>query len=229
MLSDEDVESEISKYKSSSETFDMSTNEKIQYWKNKFEKFGVTPFQMAGILSAMKTECSLNPLGAVNKYELKHGSETTKGWENAGEGTIGFTTWSTKLKFIKKFNNHPLREGEKITEDKNEYAKASTRHICDLSDNDQALITFLFYENLINKTKDLDLNYTIAEFYLQKAGRGHSAETDAYKKAIATGKKYQETHRRHGHIAASKVNQFLKSIDNSKNMMKALGYESNIS
>jgi hypothetical protein len=105
-------------------------------------------------------------------YELsgKSNNTSTHGWSGAGEGAVQFTHWSTKQKLIKKYNEDSRREGPKLTTDQNTYNKSTTRHISDLSENDHALLTYLFYEDLIKKHDDSDFYNLFGSFYLRKAG-----------------------------------------------------------
>ena len=81
-----------------------------------------------------------------------------------------FTHWSTKQDLIKKYNADPRREGPKLTTDQNIYNKSTTRHISDLSENDHALLTYLFYEDLIKNHNNDDFYNLFGAFYLRKAG-----------------------------------------------------------
>ena len=187
---------------------------KVNFWFNKFQKLGFSKDQSIAIIVSMNEECALNPKGAVNRLEFEGKGNTESGWAGAGEGTISITHWNTKKRLITLFNKDPRREGSKLPETKSEYAKNDSRHICDLSDNDAALITAIYYNNLKNKT-NLNFNDTIAEFYLDKAGRGGSAEKtqgSPYDKAVARAKDYQKVHYEQGHINSSKLNKFLMSL-----------------
>ena len=155
--------------------------DRFKYWMHRFSKFGLDVNQQFVLTLMMKEECDLRPKGTVNKHELKGKSDNkaTHGWANAGEGNVQFTTWATKSELIKMYNKSNLREGPPLTLDKNEYSKNETRHIVDLSDNDLALMTYLFYNNLYNskvidktKNKNMPLEELAATFYLHKAGQG---------------------------------------------------------
>lgn len=155
--------------------------DRFKYWMHRFSKFGLDVNQQFVLTLMMKEECDLRPKGTVNKSELKGKSKNkaTHGWANAGEGNVQFTTWATKAELIKMYNKSNLREGPPLTLDKNEYSKNETRHIVDLSDNDLALMTYLFYNNLYNakvidktKNKNMPLEELAATFYLHKAGQG---------------------------------------------------------
>jgi hypothetical protein len=75
---------------------------------------------------------------------------------------------------IKSFNADS-RSKKKLATTWETYSLSGPR-IIDLSLEDAALFTIKFYQNLINKTKDADLDTCVAEFYLEKAGRGGSAK-----------------------------------------------------
>ena len=201
---------------------------KAKYWMQQFERFGITPEQQIAIVAAMSTECNLEPKGAVEKKELAGKGNTKAGWAHAGEGSIGFTHWETKRKIIERFNADPRRKGPKLPVTEVEYAKNNARHIVDLDDEDHALITYLFYENLLNKTKNLNFNDLMGEFYMEKAGRGFGQRKGAgstpYQKAVYTGKVYQRSHAKMGYIKASKTNTFLKSLNNAKVLADGLGF-----
>lgn len=70
------------------------------------------------------------------------------------------------------YNADPRREGPKLSTDESEYAKNESRHIADLSDKDHALITYLYYKPLIDKTQGMNFADTVASFYIQKAAPG---------------------------------------------------------
>lgn len=203
----------------------VGNTDREKYWMSKFANYGLSDYQQLALLAAMRTECGLKPMGAVNKYELNHKGNTKGGWAHAGEGTVGFTHWDTKKKYIDMFNADPRRKGAKLTNIESEYAKAGTRHIADLDDDDQMLMTYLYYKPLIDRTKnETDFKNIMAEFYLQKAGRGFAKTGTSYERAVATGKHYQKTHAKQGHIKASQTNQFLKSLERATQMAQSLGY-----
>lgn len=205
------------------------TPERAKYWMDKFAKYGVTEKQQIAIVSAMMTECGLNPVGAVEKKELAGQGNTKKGWAHAGEGAVGFTHWSLKKKLIEKYNAHPNRQGPKLSTDEAEYAKSSSRHIADLNEDDHALLAYLFYQPLLEKTAgETDFNNIMAEFYMEKAGRGFGqrpgAGTTPYEKAVYTGKVYQRSHEKMGYHKAAKVNGFIKALNYAKDLGEQLGY-----
>lgn len=199
--------------------------DKIKYWADKFAKLGFTAQQQIAVVSSMMQECGLKPKGSVEKKELSGGGNTKKGWAHAGEGGVGFTHWGLKSRLIKEYNNHPLRKGPKLAESEAEYAKTNSRHIADLEDDDQALMVAIFYKNLLNKTQSLNLQDTVAEFYMEKAGRGYGANVKGsrYDKALHTGKVYQNSHRKLGYIRASKTNGFLKALADAEGVSQKLG------
>ena len=203
----------------------MKTSDREKYWMSKFADYGLTQYQQLALLAAMRTECGLKPVGAVNRYELEHKGNTKGGWAHAGEGSVGFTHWDTKKKYIDMFNADPRRKGEKLTNIESEYAKANTRHIADLDEDDQMLMMYLYYKPLIDRTKnETDFKNLVAEFYLQKAGRGFAKTGTSYERAVATGERYQKTHAKQGHTKASQTNQFLKSLEQATQLAHALGY-----
>ena len=203
----------------------MKTSEREKYWMSKFANYGLTQYQQLALLAAMRTECGLNPVGAVNRYELEHKGNTKGGWAHAGEGATQLTHWDTKKKYIEMFNADPRRKGEKLTTVESEYAKANTRHIADLDEDDQMLMMYLYYKPLIDRTKnETDFKNLVAEFYLQKAGRGFAKTGTSYERAVATGEHYQKTHARQGHTKAAQTNQFLKSLEQATQLAQSLGY-----
>ena len=199
--------------------------DKIKYWADKFAKLGFTPQQQIAVVSSMMQECGLKPKGSVEEKELSGRGNTKKGWAHAGEGGVGFTHWGLKSRLIKEYNNHPLRKGPKLAESEAEYAKTNSRHIADLDDDDQALMVAIFYKNLLNKTQSLNLQDTVAEFYMEKAGRGYGAKVkgSSYDKALYTGKVYQNSHRKLGYTRASKTNGFLKALADAEGVSQKLG------
>ena len=203
-------------------------SERAQYWMQKFANLGADTNQQIAIVSAMVTECGLNPRGSVEKKELAGQGNTKAGWAHAGEGAVGFTHWDLKQKLIKQFNNDPRRKGKPLPTSEQDYAKNNARHISDLDDDDQALITAIFYQNLLNKTKGMNFDDRVGEFYMEKAGRGFGQRKGAgntpYEKAVYTGKVYQQSHAKLGYHNAAKTNTFLKSLDYAKGLANQLGY-----
>jgi hypothetical protein len=105
-----------------------------------------------------------------------------------------------------------------------EYANPNARHIANLSDEDHGLLTNLYYKKLIDRTKgETDLRNLVAEFYLQKAGRGNVTGNTAHEKAVAKGKMYMKSHAKQGYTKASQTNQYLKSLDRAVFLAKELG------
>lgn len=199
--------------------------DRIKYWADKFAKLGFTPQQQVAVVASMMQECGLKPKGAVEKKELQGKGNTEAGWAGAGEGALGFTHWDLKSKMIKAYNNHPNRKGPKLSEIKSEYAKSSSRHIADLDDDDHALMVAIFYKQVLEKTKNMNFEDLIGEFYLEKAGRGASGKkgTTSAEKAFNRAKDYQVAHRNLGYVRASKVNGYEKAIADAKSVSQKLG------
>lgn len=197
---------------------------RAKYWFKEFDKYGMTPIQKIALITAMNTECGLNPVGSVNKEELTKGLNTKGGWAHAGEAAFGITTWDTKKKYIDLYNADPRRIGPKLSNIESEYANPNARHIANLSDEDHGLLTNLYYKKLIDRTKgETDLRNLVAEFYLQKAGRGYFKTGTAHERATNTGKYYQSVHAKQGYTKASQTNQYLKSLDRAVLLAKELG------
>lgn len=198
--------------------------DRARYWFKEFDKYGMTPIQKIALITAMNTECGLNPVGSVNREELTKGLNTKGGWAHAGEAAFGITTWDTKKKYIDLYNADPRRIGPKLSNIESEYANPNARHIANLSDEDHGLLTNLYYKKLIDRTKgETDLRNLVAEFYLQKAGRGYFKTGTAHERATNTGKHYQKVHAKQGFTKASQTNQYLKSLDRAVLLAKELG------
>jgi hypothetical protein len=92
-------------------------------------------------------------------------------------------------------------------------------------------MTYLYYQKLLKRTEGLNFDDTIAEFYLEKAGRGYGkgagANATPYEKAVYTGKRYQKFHADQGYAKASKTNVFLKSLNYARNLASQVGYNQN--
>lgn len=203
----------------------MKTSDREKYWLGKFANYGLTQYQQLALLVAMRTECGLNPVGAVNKYELEHKGNTKGGWAHAGEGAIQLTHWDTKKKYIDLFNADSRRKGDKLSNIESEYAKANSRHIADLDEDDQMLMMYLYYKPLLDRTKDeTDFKNIVAEFYLRKAGPGKYTTGSAYDRAVKRGEDYMKTHAKQGHTKAAQTNQFLKSLERATQLAQSLGY-----
>lgn len=184
-----------------------------RYWMDKFASLGCSPEHQIAIVSSMYGECGLQPKGAVERKELAGKGNTKKGWAHAGEGAVGFTHWSLKRDIIAKYNADPRRKGPKLSTDEAVYSRPDSRHIVDLDDDDHALMAYLFYEDLIKRTVGMSLNDTVAEFYLQKAGRGFGGKSGtSHDKAMRAAAVYQKSHAKLGYTAASKVNTYLKQL-----------------
>lgn len=197
---------------------------RARYWFKEFDKYGMTPLQRVALIAAMNTECGLNPVGSVNREELTKGLNTKGGWAHAGEAAFGLTHWDTKKKYIDLYNADPRRKGPKLSNIESEYANPNARHIANLSDEDHGLLTNLYYKKLIDRTKgETDLRNLVAEFYLQKAGRGNVTGNTAHEKAVAKGKMYMKSHAKQGYTKASQTNQYLKSLDRAVFLAKELG------
>lgn len=201
--------------------------ERAKYWMNQFSRFGINSVQSLALVSTMLGECGLNPKGSVNRKELEGKGNTKKGWAHAGEGAVGFTHWSLKKRLIEQYNKDPRRKGPKLTTSESEYEKSTTRHISDLENEDHALMTYLFYKDRLNATKNYDFNNLIGDFYLEKAGRGFGnrkgAGSTPYEKALFTGKIYQESHKKLGYLKAAKVNTFERTLDQARSLATQLG------
>ena len=198
--------------------------DRARYWFKEFDKYGMTPIQKIALITAMNTECGLNPVGSVNKRELTEGLNTKGGWAHAGEAAFGITTWDTKKKYIDLYNADPRRVGPKLSNIESEYANPNARHIANLNDEDHGLLTNLYYKKLIDKTKgETDLRNLVAEFYLQKAGRGYFKTGTAHERAVNTGKYYQKVHAKQGYTKAAQINSYLKSLDRAVLLAKELG------
>lgn len=203
----------------------ISNADREKYWIGKFSNYGLTQAQQLALLAAMKSESDLKPTGAVNRYELNHKGNTKGGWAHAGEGAIQLTHWDTKKKYIDLYNADSRRQGERLSNIESEYAKENSRHISDLNDDDQALMTYLFYKPLLDRTRnEKDFKNIVAEFYLEKAGRGFATEGSAYDRAVKTGKRYQQTHAKQGFANAASQNQFLKSLEYAAGLAKHFNY-----
>lgn len=194
-----------------------------KYWMNKFANLGCSPAHQMAIVSSMYGECGLQPRGAVERKELAGKGNTKKGWAHAGEGAVGFTHWNLKRDIIAKYNADPRRKGPKLSTNEAVYSRPDSRHIVDLDDDDHALMAYLFYEDLINKTQNMNLDDTIAEFYLQKAGRGFGGRVGtSYDKAMRAASVYQKSHAKLGYAKAAKVNTFLKQLNFARKLANTL-------
>lgn len=206
---------------SKSPTRSMKMDERAVYWMDKFAKLGLSPIHQMAIVSAMHGECGLTPKGAVERKELAGKGNTKKGWAHAGEGAVGFTHWNLKRDLIAKYNADPRRKGPKLSTNEAEYARPDSRHIADLDDDDHALMATLFYGDLLKKTTGMSFNDTVAEFYLQKAGRGFGGKTGtSHDKAMKAARVYQKSHAKLGYIEASKVNTYLKQLNFATRLSK---------
>lgn len=202
--------------------------DRAKYWMNIYAGLGLDQGQQIALVAAMMGECGLRPQGAVEKKELAGQGNTKAGWAHAGEGAIGFTNWATKKKYIEMYNNDPKRKGPKLSTNEAEYAKASSRHIADLSDEDHALITYHFYKNILNGAHN-NFGDLIADFYLQKAGRGYGKGAgrgaSLYDQALYTGKVYQRSHEKLGYTKAAQTNTFERTMGWAQELADLVGYQ----
>lgn len=200
--------------------------QKAKTWLNKFISLGMSNIQALALTGQVYAECGFNPKKPMT-YELsgKSNNKSTHGWSGAGEGAVQFTHWDTKQKLIKKYNADSRREGPKLTTDRDTYNKATTRHISDVSENDHALLTYLFYEDLINNTASDDFYNLFGAFYLRKAGNFASDRSaPLIEQAYSTGKYYQKSHTNNGLTNAGKVNNMLKALYFTQDLGTTLGY-----
>ena len=200
--------------------------QKAKTWMDKFVNLGMNKLQALALTGQVYSECEFNP-NKPNEYELngKSNNTSTHGWSNAGEGAVQFTHWSTKQKLIKKYNADPRREGPKLTTDQNTYNKSTTRHISDLSENDHALLTYLFYEDLIKSHNDNDFYNLFGAFYLRKSGNfAKDKNASLIEQAYSTGQHYQKSHTDNGLVNAGKVNNMLKALYFTQDLGTKLGY-----
>lgn len=200
--------------------------QKAKSWMNKFVNLGMNQLQALALTGQVYSECGFNP-NKPSEYELsgKSNNPSTHGWSNAGEGAVQFTHWSTKQDLIKKYNADPRREGPKLTTDQNIYNKSTTRHISDLSENDHALLTYLFYEDLIKSHNNDDFYNLFGAFYLRKAGNfAKDKNAPLIEQAYSTGQHYQKSHTNNGLVNAGKVNNMLKALYFTQDLGTKLGY-----
>ena len=205
--------------------------DRAKYWMGLYKNLGLSKPQQVALVAAMIGECALNPRGAVERKELAGGGNTKAGWAHAGEGAIGFTHWDTKKKYIEMYNADPKRKGPKLSTNEAEYAKASSRHIADLDDEDHALITYHFYKDLLGRSGQLSFQDLIADFYLQKAGRGFGKGAgkgkSLYDQAMYTGKVYQKSHAKLGYAKAAQTNSFERTMQWANELADLVGYKYN--
>ena len=200
--------------------------QKAKTWINKFINLGMNQLQALALTGQVYSECGFNP-NKPNDFELsgKSNNSSVHGWSGAGEGAIQFTHWSTKQNLIKKYNADPRREGPKLTTDQNTYNKSTTRHISDLSENDHALLTYLFYEDLIKQNTNNDFYDLFGSFYLRKAGNfAKDKNAPLIEQAYSTGQYYQKSHTNNGLVNAGKVNNILKTLYFTQDLGTKLGY-----
>lgn len=168
-----------------------------QSWIAACKKHGLNDLQTAALVACMMYECGLNQ-NVVNQLEFEgRGAKGTDGW-HAGEGTVGFTFWNLKEQLIKQYNADS-RSKQKLPSDWGTYSGSGPR-IKDLGIDDAALFTMIFYDKLIKSTKNDSLDNIVAEFYLQKAGRGGSAKKGKtpVERALLRSQDYMKTHAKQG-------------------------------
>lgn len=195
-------------------------------WIDKFVSLGMNPLQALVLTGQVYAECGFNP-HKHNDFELsgKSNNKSTHNWSGAGEGAVQFTHWTTKQKLIKKYNADSRREGPKLTTDQATYNKSNTRHISDVSANDHALLTYLFYEDLLQKNDNNDFYNLFGAFYLRKAGNFASDKnTSLIEQAYSTGQHYQKSHINNGLTNSGKVNNMLKALYFTQDLGTTLGY-----
>ena len=210
------------------QTLPKKTIDRAKFWMDQFAKYGFNTTQQIAIVAAMMGECALNPKKAVEKKELAGKGNTKAGWAHAGEGTVGFTHWALKKHLIQQFNAHPNRKGDPLSTIESVYAKPESKHISDLSDEDQALITYLFYKDRLKATQNFSFEDIVADFYIQKAGVGYrtkwGTKLSMSERALKAGQEYQKAHRKLGYYKAARTNTFIKTLDTAKALANQLGY-----
>lgn len=153
---------------------------------------GLTPYQACALTVCAMQESSCNhTLRNDREYNgAQNTIETAHGW-GCGEGLIQITHWSNKSKNIKKYNQHHKIK-TKLPETEEEYMSEDSLHIVDLTLEEAAISTMIFYEDLIKSTKDCD-NYIDlgAKFYLRKAG-GNLNASDPFKTAYDRAEVYRK-------------------------------------
>ena len=204
---------DISKQINENDVLKASHFPNTNQWIAAYQKHGLTSTQINALIACMMYECNLKH-DVINKLEFNgKGAKGTEGW-HAGEGTVGFTFWNLKKPLIDQYNKDP-RKKKRLTDNWNDYNSPSGVHIMDLDLEDAALFTALYYNRLINSTKNADLDTTVAEFYLEKAGRGGSAKKGKtpVEKAMLRSEDYMRTHAKQGCKAK---NTFLLTLQSAR-------------
>lgn len=194
-------------------------------WMDRFKKLGLTDDQALALAGQIYAECKFVP--KVNDYERtgKSKYKNTHGWAGAGEGLVQFTHWDTKERLIRKYNADERREGPELTTNRIRYNNNNTRHISDVSANDHALLTYLFYEDLLSKHNS-DFYDLFGSFYLRKAGNfATNKNAPLIEQAYATGQHYQKSHTNNGMANAGKVNNMLKALHFTEDLRSQLSYQ----
>lgn len=153
-------------------------------WAQHLSSFGLSGRVIVAILAVAWTECGWRPKGNPNKKEL------SGGWSNCGEGTIGFTHWKTKQKWIKMFNADS-RSTMKLPEEEGAYINGP--HISDLDMRHHMLMTVLFYNNIISQYGNADMGTLVAELFLEKAGRGFGKSGTSVDRAYQAAEVYSRS------------------------------------
>ena len=203
--------------------------DRFKQWMNYFGEFGLNTNQQFALSIMLQDECALTPKGAVEKSELAGKSKNVKGgWADAGEGTVGFTHWNTKERYIKMFNNDPRRKGPKLPDNKKEYSNPSARHISDLSDSDHALITYLFYKDILDNTDSNNFEELLGKCYLKKAGDAHYKDVkDVGIRSFMRATDYQHTHKELGYMKSAETNKWERNLRDAEYYISALNLNYN--
>ena len=160
-------------------------------WAKHLSSFGWPGHVIVACLAVAWTECGWKPTGNPNRAELRGGGVAgTAGWRNCGEGTIGFTFWKTKLKWIQAYNRDS-RSTKKLPEDPNQYDAGP--HISDLDLRSQLLMNVLFYQNVVSKYGNGDFATLVAEMFLEKAGRGFGKSGTSIDRAYQAAEVYSRS------------------------------------
>lgn len=177
-----------------------SYGSKINEWANAFVSIGWSGNIIPALIGNMIYECGLNHK-LYNKAEFNqtsiNGSKPNPkaaGW-NCGEGTVGFTFWTTKQKLISMYNADP-RSTQKLPTSWDAYQAGP--HIIDVSLKDAAIMTDIWYTkmtpamNNIRQSGGNDFSTMVAEFFIDKAGRGFATGSTSAEKAFNAAKHYDK-------------------------------------